>query len=245
VTNDPAARKLRLEVSATVEVVLAINPVTIVFPAFASSSGSLQPRYARLTGSQSSTVDIAAFECANKRIKVEFNRSGFDNDATRQVKISVEPGMPVGRFRERVTVKTDSEKAGVLTLFVMGEVLGAVSVSPRHLPLGTIRPGTTVTRHITLRSTHEDITFKVLQVSSTVEGLDTELTETVPGKEYLIAVSAAEGLDRPVIRGEILITTDVPNQQTITVRVFGRILRESQRGRPARSQDQIAPPAPL
>lgn len=225
--------------------VLAINPVTIVFPAFASSSGSLQPRYARLTGSQSATVNIESFACANKLISVEFNRSGFDGDATRQVKFSVGPGMPVGRFRERVQVKTDSAEAGTLAVFVTGEVLGAVSVSPRHLPLGTIRPGTTVTRHITLRSTREDITFNVLQVSSTVEGLDTELTETVPGKEYLIAVSAAESLDRPVIRGEILITTDVPNQQIIKVRVFGRIQKESPRGRPARSRDQAAPLAPM
>jgi len=222
VTNDPSARKLRLEVGATVEVVLAISPSTIVFPSLSASIGSQQPRYARLIGSQSSTVNIESVQCASKLIHVELSRGGFESNPSRQLRVSVKPGMPVGRFRERVVVKTDNEKVGVLTLFVMGEVQGPVSVSPRHLPLGTIRPGTTVTRHITLRSTREDMTFKVLQVSSTVEGIITKLTEKVPGREYLIAVSLPEGLNRRVIRGRIMITTDIPEQKTIAVRVFGR-----------------------
>jgi len=221
-TNDPSARDLQLEVRASVEVVLAASPSAVVFPAFASSSGSANPVYARLTGTESSTANIVAVECANKLVSVEVKRDGFDGKAERQLKFSIGPGMPVGRFREQVVLKTDSAKVGTLNLFVMGEVLGAVSITPRHLPLGTLNPGEPVRKLITLRATGSDVRFRVLGVKSSIEGITTELIEVAPGKEYQVAVGLAEGFAPPVIRGEIRITTDVPEQKTISVRVFGR-----------------------
>gem|GEM_PF-949765 len=223
-TNDPAAANLVLEVSAKVEVALAISPASIVFPAFTGASGSAEPLYARISGSQSPSVNISGVECSNKLISVEANPGGFDGDPGRQVKFTVLPGMPIGRFRERIVLTTDSDKVPELSLFVMGEVLGPISVTPRHLPLGTIQAGTPVRKIIRLQSTLPDGAFRVVDVKSTVEGLTTELITVTPGSEYKIAVGLAEGLSRPVIRGEIIITTDNKEQASIPVRVFGRTL---------------------
>jgi hypothetical protein len=231
-TNDPAAQNLNLEVRATVEMVLAISPAAIVFPPFAGSAGSAQPLYARISGSQSASTNITGVECSAKLISAEVNRSGFDGDPERQVKFSVLPGMPVGRFREQVVLATDNEKVPTLSLFVTGEVLGAISVTPRHLPLGTIQPGTPVRKIIRLQSAQPDLAFRVVNVKSTVEGLTTELITVTPGKEYQVAVGLAEGFSQPVIRGEIIITTDVKDQATIPVRVFGRISSGNMRSMP-------------
>jgi len=233
-TNDPAAPNLNLEVRATVELVLAISPASIVFPAFAGAKGSTEPLYARISGSQSASASITAVECPSKLISVEVNRSGFDGDPDRQVKFSVLPGMPIGRFRERVVLTTDSDKVPSLSLFVTGEVLGAISVTPRHLPLGTIQAGTPVRKIIRLQSTQPDSEFRVVDVKSTVKGLTTELTTITPGREYQVTVGLAEGFSQTVIRGEIIITTDDKDQTNIAVRVFGRTL-------PARPSGQAAP----
>jgi hypothetical protein len=169
-------------------------------------------------------VNVTSIECPNKLISVEVNRSGFDGDPGRQVKFSVLPGMPIGRFRERVVLTTDSEKVPSLSLFVTGEVQGAISVTPRHLSLGTMQAGAPVRKTIRLQSTQPEAAFRVLDVKSTVEGMTTELVTVTPGREYQIAIGLAKGFIQPVVRGEIIITTDNRDQGTISVRVFGRTL---------------------
>lgn len=231
-----SARNLLLDVSATVEVALAIQPATIVFPAFIGSKGSIEPRYAALTGKESASVTILSVESAHKMIKVDVDTSGFDDNPARQIRFSVQPGIQVGRFRERVVFKTDTASVPELSVYVMGEVTGTINVSPKHLPLGTITPGSTVRKTIQLQSAAEASKFNVVEVSSTVEGMATELITVKPGKEYQVAVSMPEGSKQSVIRGHIVIKTDDPDQEIITVRVFGRS---------AMQPEQLQPVVPL
>jgi hypothetical protein len=232
-TNDPSAANLVLEVSAHVEVALAVSPPGIMFPAFAGSSGSAQPQYARLSGSQAASVNVTSIECPNKLISVEVNRSGFDGDPGRQVKFSVRPGMPAGRFRERVVLRTDSATVPELSVFVTGEALGAISVTPRHLSLGTIQPGAPVRKLVRLQATQPGYAFRVADVQTSGGGITAELVTVTPGSAYEIAVGLAEGFSGPVVRGEIVITTDDASQGPITVRVFGRIASGNIQGMPA------------
>ena len=232
-TNDTTAQNVQLEVSATVEVVLTINPAAIVFPAFIGSRGSKKSLYARLIGSESASVKIISTESANKLINIEINQNGFDGDPKRQIRFSVRPGMAVGRFREHVVFKTDNTSVPALNVYVMGEVTGTITVTPRHLPLGTITPGSTVRKTIQLQSAAEAFKFNVVEVSSTVEGMATELITVTPGKEYQVVVSLPEGSKQSIINGQIVIKTDDPDQRIITVRVFGRAARQPVQVQPA------------
>ena len=114
-------------------------------------------------------------ETANKLINVEVNKSGFDDDPSRQIRCSVQPGMPVGRFRERVILKTDNSSVPSLKMDITGEVTGNIIVTPLHLPLGTITSGHTISKTINLKSARDEYTFNVLEVSSTVKEIATEL----------------------------------------------------------------------
>ena len=229
---------MNLKVSATVEVVLAINPATIVFPDFIGNKGSNEPLYAGLTGSESATVKIVSVESAKKLINVEVNQSGFDGNPTRQIRFSVLPGMAVGRFRERVVLKTDNASVPTLNLYVIGEVTGNIIVNPRHLPLGTITPGNTSSKTISLKSASDAFTFKILDVSSTVAAITTELITITPGKDYQIVVSLPEGSTPSIVRGQIVIKTDDKDQETIEVQVFGRIAPVSPSNRPGESETE-------
>ena len=157
--------------------------------------------YARFTGSESASVSILSAESANKLINVEINKNGFDDDPTRQIRFSVQPGMPVGRFRERVVFKTDNTSVPALNVNVMGEVTGNIIVTPRQLPLGTITPGSTISKTISLKSAHDEYTFNVLDVSSTVKEIATELITVTKGKEYKINVSLPDGTTPPDCTG--------------------------------------------
>ncbi len=238
-TNDPAARNLRLKVSAHVEMVLAIKPARIVIPRFIGKDGSTDPLYAQFTGTKSSSVNIVSVKSANKLLNIEINKDGFDGDSTRQIKIKVLPGMAVGRFREKVILKTDNTSVPTLQLYVMGESIGNITVNPRNLPLGTIGPESTTRKTIKLQSAKDTFTFNVVDVSSTVKEIATELITVTPGKEYQVVVSLPDGAPHPIIRGKIIIKTDTEEQKIITVRVFGHTTPVRGRTRsksPARSE---------
>jgi hypothetical protein len=209
-------------VSATVEVALAISPETIVFREITATDGSREPLYARLTGSASASVTILSTESANKLINVEVNISGFDGDPSRQIRISAKPGMTIGRFRDRIVLKTDNTSVTTLHINIIGEVTGNIIVTPMTLPLGTITPANTTSKTISLKSARDDYTFNVLDVSSTIKEIATELITVTKGKEYRINVSLPDGTPQPIIRGDIVIKTDDKNQDSISVQTYGR-----------------------
>jgi hypothetical protein len=202
--------------------VLAINPETIVLREITATDGSREPLYARLTGSESASVSILSVESANKLINVEVNKSGFDGDPSRQIRISAKPGMTIGRFRERIVLKTDNTSVTTLHINIMGEVTGNIIVTPMTLPLGTITPSNTTSKTISLKSARDDYTFNVLDVSSTIKEIATELITVTKGKEYRINVSMPDGTPQPIIRGDIVIKTDDNNQESISVQTYGR-----------------------
>ena len=224
--------------------VLAITPATIVFPAFIGSVGSSEPLYARLSGSESAAVNITSIKSANKLLNVEINKDGFDDDPARQIQFSVLPGMTVGRFREAVAFKTDNKSVASLKLYVIGEVLGNITVSPkRHLPLGIISPGNTTSKTIVLKSTRDTYSFNVVDVSSTVKEIATELITVTEGTEYQVVVSLPDGTPHPIVQGKIIIKTDDKDQESITVGIFGRTApapRRTKQQRPV-TQKELPP----
>jgi hypothetical protein len=225
-------------VSATVEVALAITPETIVFREITAKDGSKEPLYARLTGSDSASVTILSVESANKLINVEVNKSGFDGDPSRQIRISAKPGMTIGRFRERVVLKTDNPSVTTLNMNIIGEVTGNIIVTPTNLPLGTITPENTSSKTISLTSARDDYTFNVLDISSTIKEIATELITVTKGKEYRINVSLPNGTPQPIVRGDIVIKTDDKDQESISVQVFGRTAPVSRNNSPGKPETE-------
>jgi hypothetical protein len=221
-TNDPSNRQLKLKVSAQVEMILAIEPATVNFPDFNASEGSQESLYARLSGTESGETTIVSVESNNKYLDVEVEPGGFDGDPARQIRFTLKPGMPAGRFRDRVIFKTDNKNVSTLNLYVRGEALDNIAVDPKHLPLGMITLDQAIAKTIRVYSTTDSFTFNITDVKNTVQGLQTELKTITPGKEYTIVCSMVKGDLPPIIKGEIVITTDDTAQNSVTVRVFGR-----------------------
>jgi hypothetical protein len=140
--------------------------------------------------------------------------------------------MSIGRFREQVVYKTDNASVSTLSLYVTGEATGDIIVNPQHLPLGTITAGSTISKTISLKSARDESTFNVLDVSSTVKEIATELITVTKGKEYMINVSLPDGSPNPIVQGEIVIKTDDKDQKSISVQVYGRTAPASRDNRP-------------
>lgn len=224
-TNDPGQQTIRLKVSAEVKVVLDTNPSRLSFGQI--KKGGEAVRYAALTGSDKDSVKITSVESNNQYLKVDTNLKGFESDKQKQIRVSLRPGMKIGRFNERVILHTDHKERKDLTLYVMGEIVGNIVVTPNFLHFGMFEHGKSIERIITVRAA-ADNTFKVLEIKSTVPDVVTGLETVRPGKEYRIRATLKESFAGDILRGQLLIKTNDKDQGMIEVNVFGRVARKPQ-----------------
>ncbi len=182
-------------------------------------------RYAALAGSDRDAAKITSVESNNQHIKVDTNPKGFENDPQKQIKVSLRPGMKIGRFNERVILHTDHKELKDLTLYVMGEIVGNIVVTPNFLHFGMFEQGKSVERIITVRAA-ADNSFKVLDIKSTVPDVVTGLETVQAGKEYRIRATLKESFTGDVLRGQLLIKTNDKDQGMIEMNVFGRVARK-------------------
>ncbi len=232
-TNDPENPTVRLSVSTDVHVVLSTSPRRINFGSV--KKGSSLTRYASLTGTDSNTVKIADIAVKNPNLRVTFNKKGFDGKKNQQIKIELLPKMNIGRFRERVTIKTDHESVKKLSLYVYGEVYGNIRAIPSYLSLGMIRKGQVLTKTIKVTATG-DTAFTVKGAVASEAGIQVT-TETIkPGKEYHVKVTVPADFPKAIAKGRITIKTDDKDQETILVRYFGRTKRPVRKTAPPKKQ---------
>lgn len=218
-SNDSAQPTITLKVSTDVVVVLDLEPGRIPFGQI--KKGLETVRYAALTGDDKDKTKITSVESNNQSIKVETNLGGFDNDKQKQVKVTVLPGMKTGRFNEKITLRTDHKEAKELPLYIMGEVLGNIAVTPNFINFGMLEKGKSAERVITLKAT-SDASFKVQEIKSTIPEIVTGLETIEAGKEYRVHVTLKENFTGEILRGQIVIKTSDKDQQNIEINAFGR-----------------------
>jgi hypothetical protein len=178
-------------------------------------------KYISLSGNDKDKTKVTSVKAKNKDIQVEMNPAGFENDKDKQIKVTVLPGMKLGKFRDRVSVGTDHEKIDKLSFYVYGEIMGNITVQPNYLSFGVLKKGQKKEKKIILKST-SDAVFKVLEVTSTMPELATKLETIKEGKEYSITAFLNEGFSGNSLKGKVNIKTDDELQKNIEVKVFGR-----------------------
>lgn len=218
-SNDPEHPTTTLTVSAEVQVVLDLSPNRILFGQVKKNDQAV--RYAALTGTEKDRVKITSVEVKNEFIRVEIEPKGFENDPQHQIRVTLLPGMNVGRFTERILLRTDHPRVQELTLYVMGEVIGNIVATPNFVHFGMFEPGTALERVVTLRAAG-DTSFRISDVQSTLPDLITVLETVQQGREYRIRARLSEKFSGEILRGQLIVMTDDTDQPRIEINVFGR-----------------------
>lgn len=217
-SNDPSRPEVQLSIHAKISVSLSLSRNTVSFGQLSKDQQAV--RYLTLEGRDRDQAEILSVECDSERLKVEFSKTGFDNDPAQQLRITLLPGIPVGRFNSRVFLRTNNPSTPNLTLLVSGEITGAIRVVPYRLNFTLFQKGVGAVRQI--RLTTEKDPFKILSVSCTVPGLVTRVEELTAGTNYFVKVIVPADFAADAISGTVVIQTDNPEQQTIEVKVSGR-----------------------
>ncbi len=194
-TNDPKMPEIRLSVVGKVE------PLLVTSPEGTWTIGDVTGRddvevagyiYSRLLDD----FKIESIESSNPLLQAEALPVGEeelkeqDAKAAYKIKASLSPGMPVGKFKETLTIKTDikdNEKAAKFEIPVQGTRQGPIQLIPTpgvrwnpeafSIDLGQFAAseGASATLSLFVIDPDKDTEFKFESVDSTVRGVEVEL----------------------------------------------------------------------
>lgn len=230
-TNDPTTPMVKLDVIATVKVLLGVTPARLGFGQI--DRGITVTKYVSLTGDDRDTCHVLSAQSRNSALTAEVSPDGYGGDAHRVLKITLTPDMPIGRFRERITVTTDHPTVKQMTIYAYGEVLGNIRVQPNYLSFGMLKADTAVEKTIRLTATG-DTPFTVTSVRSTIPEVTVTSKPLTPNMVYEITARVDGSFSKPLLKGSVIIETDSKDQGKIEVRFFGR-------QRPQRPPGPLAP----
>ena len=204
-----------------IHAILAIQPSSIRFGQLKKDT-QYPEKYASLIGAEKDKALILSATSKNKYIEVKTGVFKTEDNIEKQVKVTILPEMQMGRFSDRIIIKTDHKKIKALKLYIRGEIIGNIILNPRLISFGTFRRGGKYERSIRLTAA-PGITFKVLDVRSTIPGLHTKVLTRKEGTSYKIKAYIKEDFSEDSLDGKIIITTDDESQATIEVGVFGKV----------------------
>lgn len=218
-TSDLDSPQVSLVIKGTVLPSITVDPPRLDYgEVVPSKDGEALRKIVSVSLASGSDLSISDAKVFSKYITVE-RIAGDDHAAKFAVKI--DPTMPRGPMRERVVVELKGGKhPNVVTVPVVGFVRGSVRVSPLTVSVGIIEGKSPIERTAKIENTGK-APLKVLGVSTTSDAVKASVSEIQPGQTYVVKISVDPSKVRADLRASVEIETDLPEEERITINVFG------------------------
>ncbi|HZZ27306.1 MAG TPA: DUF1573 domain-containing protein [Pirellulales bacterium] len=246
-TNDPARPQLTFTISGDVTSSYRVNPTALAFSSISASEPHTADINIYSYRSGQLAVDSHEFTESSTADKFEFRAEPMPASTVQEEKnaqsgvvahVTVKPGLPLGAFRQKIHIHLNQEEEA-LEVPIEGNTIADVVIAGRNwdddhslLTLGTVSgpEGATAELFIVAHGTHRnDLHPKIKSVKP--EMLKVSLgdpqggtgdspvripikIEIPPGTRPMLHLGGEEGK-----LGEILISTDLPEAQTIRILV--------------------------
>jgi hypothetical protein len=223
-TNDPAAKSIVLTIKGDVKVQVDATPAQVAFGDV--KHGTDQTRQVLLNDLVAGTdptkppqeFKVQSMTNASPNIKVAV-APRTDGKAGAALTVTLLPTMPIGAFDD--TIKVATSRAPV-DITVFGNVQGDITVKPAQVSFGVVphRQGTLRFVRLVNAGTRP---MKVTGVTSSNVSVSATAEPVEAGKEYKITLELRPNTPDGALRGQLAITTDDPQQQTLSLPYFGII----------------------
>jgi hypothetical protein len=223
-TNDPAAKSIVLTIKGDVKVQVDATPAQVAFGDV--KHGTDQTRQVLLNDLVAGTdptkppqeFKVQSMTNASLNIKVAA-APRTDGKAGAALTVTLLPTMPIGAFDD--TIKVATSRAPV-DITVFGNVQGDITVKPAQVSFGVVphRQGTLRFVRLVNAGTRP---MKVTGVTSSNVSVSATAEPVEAGKEYKITLELRPNTPDGALRGQLAITTDDPQQQTLSLPYFGII----------------------
>jgi hypothetical protein len=191
------------------------------------------PEEARITEITTSSPHVVA-----QRVEFTDPQKGEEGFSRWKIDVTVNPGLPVGRIDETVTVHTNLEKMPTAILKVSGILAGDVEVAPEWLTfvITSDQPATRdLVKKAFVSSNQKEIPLQVLSVTDPQNNLDLQYAPVIEGQKYEITATLKQSTisDGTTLSGNIVITTNLPEQKELLLR-YSAVRKSGQvKGNPA------------
>ena len=227
-SNDPNRPVLSLNITGKV-----ISPFTILpRPALYLSQfeGQESSQFLEIRNNQSKDVKITDLEKIGSHYETDL--SAIEEGRRYRVKVSVPAEVPVGKYEERVVIHTDDPLNPRLYAAINVLVKSSVHLSSQHVDLGTIsmkdlvsKPGLLEFLSQTVVINRKQGEMRITNIDSDLDFLQISADPGTPSSAFTIDIRPLESLLEPgPIDGRILLTTDDPEFETLSITVSGKIV---------------------
>jgi hypothetical protein len=220
-TNDPKAQQIVLTLKGDVKLQVDAAPAQVAFGDV--KRGTEQTRQVLLTDLVADHAGHADFKVdsatnASPNIKVE---AGARNDGKPGAALTVTllKTMPLGPFDD--TIKVATSRAPV-DITVFGTVQGDITVKPAQVSFGIVPHHQGMLRMVRLVNAGTRA-MRVTGISSSNASVSATVEPITPGKEYRVTLALRPNTPDGALRGQLAITTDDPEQQTVSLTYYGII----------------------
>ena len=185
-----------------------------------------------LTRTDGKPLRILRFDASKPWITAKVVQGLKTDGSTARIRIGIQRDGPPRRFTEYVHAYTaDQTNSPVSTIYLYGQVMGEVSVSPEALywsvtdaaQTPTERPEALAIRRVTIRSANGQA-FELKNPQSTIHDIHVELVPKESGKVYELVAKLNETPGQTV-SGNVSFETSVAAQPRIEVPVIVNVFK--------------------
>ncbi len=225
-TNDPRQASFLLSLQGTVRSEFDLDPARLHFGDIAKGKEKTLSIDVLLGGQ--STAQIQEVLSRSPYLDIESSDVNKRGKQGKRLTVTLKGSLPVGVFRERIVLKTSSDKTPIINIPVFARVHGDITIVPSSVSFGLVEGPIVkpVSEMIKLVNTAK----KPLTIASVESDNPLVTAELVPLKDARasnLRVTLKEGLSG-TFRATITITTDNADaeQRQLTVPVYGIISRK-------------------
>lgn len=220
-SNDQTSPSFLLTVQGEVKRDVTVNPPRLYFGDV--QKGASLKRAATITVGAKSSIDLLEVISHSNFLEVSDQDINDRGRKGKRISVELKGDLPIGIFRDRVVVKTSSEKNPVITLPVFARIKGDLTVEPAEVSFGLVENGAieSLSKVVRLANSSSQ-NIKILSIESEPPSIETAVKVIRPGKELEITIRISKDTSS-VVRGKVTIKTDHPDpdQQNVTIPIYG------------------------
>ncbi len=213
-TNDPNRPTATLTMVGDIQLQVTATPADVDFGRVAH--GQAEVREVVLTALKAPGFEVGKIANSNPNIKVERAPTPLAGGGV-ALKVSLAATMPVGAFVDALDIATNRLPVKIA---VYGNVTGPISVDPPQVSFGIVPHQGSAERIVRITNSSQR-PVKLLGMASSNSSVGASVEPVTPGKEYKVTVLLRKNTPDGQLRGQLVIKTDDPEQQSLTIPYYG------------------------
>jgi hypothetical protein len=225
-SNDPLQPVTTLTIQGEITVEVAADPPQLYLGRL--RRGEEITRTVEILYDAQKPITITKVEHSHPAVRVHAEELEKDGKKGKKLFVTITKAVGLGRFNDQIIVTTTSPKRPSIVIPVFGSIEGDVLIQPPQVSFGVVRSGESKTQEVSVKSRAAK-SVHVLRVESGVPGVGADLTPLKEGEEYLITLRLNGEKPPGRIQGEIRVFTDHPEEQTLTIPLYGMVTAQQAR----------------